>query len=188
MSEELTDLYLWDAVRKSDRKALEMLFDRHYFDLVRSGVVYCQDSEAARDAANEVFCNLWKNRGKLAEVSNVKAYLSTIYRNQLITYFRRQKASRERLKAWKEGIETSQIPYEQILINSQSDTEQKEKVKRAVQLLSPKQKEYLEYKYFLGLSYEEIIEKTGVSMKTLYNTIHEAVKILRENLGEQKKS
>lgn len=188
MIEEITDQNLWDAIRKSDEDALNKLFDRYYFELVRSGIIFCQEPDTARDAANEVFCNLWKNRERLSEVSNAKAYLSTVYRNQLINWFRKNKNYRDRLNIWKEGIEVNQSSYEEVLVNSQIEEEKKEKVRQAIQLLSPKQKEYLEYKYFLGLSYEEIIAKTGVSMKTLYNTIHEAVKTLREKLGEEKKS
>lgn len=188
MIQEITDQHLWDSIRESNVEALNELFDRYYFELVRSGIFFCQEPESARDAANEVFCNLWKNRERLSEVSNVKAYLSTVYRNQLISSFRKNKNYRDRLNSWKEGIEVNQSSYEDMLINSQIEEEKKARVRQAMKLLSPKQKEYLEYKYFLGLSYEEIIAKTGVSMKTLYNTIHEAVKTLREKLGDEKKS
>ena len=73
MLTNLTDKELWTAITDSDRDALAALFQRYYFYLVKSGIVYCQDTELAKDAVNDVFVSLWQRRQKLAAVDNVQA-------------------------------------------------------------------------------------------------------------------
>jgi len=183
MLTNLTDKELWGAIKNSDRQALAELFQRYYFPLVKSGLYYCEDAELAKDAVHDVFLNLWNSRQKLSEVANVKAYLHTTYRNQLYGLLRVETKNKDRLEQWSDTEPVQQPSYEQILIGLQVQEEHKEKLRRAFEKLSPRQKEYLHLKYFEGLSYEQVAEKTGQALKTVYNTTYEAIKLLRKEIS-----
>ena len=182
MLRDLTDKELWAAIKNNDKEALTQLFQRYYFLLVKAGLHYVQDAEPAKDAANDVFFNLWRNRQSLSDVDNVKAYLGTAFRNQLLTLIRRDLRDRDRLEQWHHTEDASQLSYEEIIVALQVKEEQKEKLRRALKQLSPRQKEYLRLKYYEGLSYEQIAEKTGQALKTIYNTTYEAIKALRHEM------
>lgn len=182
MLSNLTDKELWAAIRNGERKALAILFQRYYFYLVKLGLHYCQDPEMAKDAVNDVFLKLWKTRQKLTDASNVKAYLHTIYRNHLYGILRGEMKQKNRMEQWSDTEPVQQPSYEQMLIGLQVQEEQKEKLRRAFAKLSPRQKQYLQLKYFEGLSYEQVAEKTGQALKTVYNTTYEAIKILRREI------
>lgn len=182
MLKELTDKELWAGIRKNDREALAQLFQRYYFILVRAGLQYVQDAELAKDAANDIFYQLWRNRSSLSEVNNVKAYLGTAFRNQVFQLLRRALKEQERLEQWRQAEEPLQISYEDMLVALQVKEAQKEQLRRAMEQLTPRQKEYLHLKFYEGMSYEQIAEKTGQALKTIYNTTYEAIKLLRREI------
>jgi RNA polymerase sigma factor (sigma-70 family) len=182
MLRELSDTELWVRIKNNEQEALTQLFQRHYFFLIRSGLSYVKDPELAKDAANDVFYGLWSNRQSLSDVSNVKAYLSTSFRNQLLKLIRSNIKNKDQLQQWQYPQEDQQVSYEEIMVALQVKEEQKLKLRRALEQLSPRQKEYLQLKYYEGLSYEQIAEKTGQVVKTVYNTVYEAIKILRREI------
>ena len=182
MLQELTDKELWAGIKRNDSEALSQLFQRYYFFLVRSGLQHLPDAELVKDAANDVFYHLWRSRTSLSEVENVKAYLGTAFRNQGFTLLRRNLKDRDRLAQWAQAGEALQSSYEDLLVALQVKEAQRERLHRALERLTPRQKEYLRLKYFEGLSYEQIAARTGQALKTIYNTTYEAIKILRQEV------
>lgn len=65
---DATDKILWINIKKGDHKALTELFQRYYFSLVKMGINYVQNAELAKDAANDVFFNIWLKRETLSDV------------------------------------------------------------------------------------------------------------------------
>ena len=182
MTANASDNELWTGIKNSSQESLAQLFQRYYFYLVKAGIAYAQDVELAKDAANDVFYNLWHNRQRLSEVDNIKAYLNTSYRNQVFALLNRNIKYKGKIEQWQDEQPGLQLSYEEILVSTQLLEEQKEKVRRAIAQLTPRQKEYLELKFYQGLSYEQIAETTGQAVKTVYNTVYEAIKVLRAGM------
>ena len=182
MSTNVSDKDLWNGIKNGSQESLAQLFQRYYFYLVKTGITYARDAELAKDAANDVFYNLWRNRENLSEVGNVKAYLNTSFRNQVFALLGRDLKSRQKMEQWQDEQPGTQLSYEEMLVATQLMEEQKEKVRRAFTQLTPRQKEYLELKFYHGLSYEKIAETTGQAIKTVYNTVYEAIKVLRSEM------
>ncbi len=180
------DKTLWVNIKKSDHTALTQLFQRYYFYLVKIGINYFQDPDLAKDAANDVFFNIWRNRETLSDVENIKAYLKTSYRNHIFLLAKRDLQNTDRLKQWHQDQQEPQHSYEEILIALQIKQEEKEILQRCLEELTPRQKEYLELKFYEGLSYEQIAEQTGQVVKTIYNTVYEAIKVLRQKISLKK--
>ncbi len=186
MQINLDDKTLWVNIKKGNQAALTQLFQRHYFLLVKTGINYLQDPELAKDAANDVFFNIWRNRENLSDVENIKAYLAASYRNRIFLLAKSDLKNTNRLKEWNRDQEETQHSYEEILVTLQVKKEEKEKLLRYLEQLTPRQKEYLQLKFYEGLSYEQIAEQTGQAVKTIYNTIYEAIKILRQKISLKK--
>lgn len=183
MLRELTDKDLWDQIKRDNTDALSELFKRYYFPFVKKGLLVVPDIELVKDSVSEVFYNLWRNRHTLSDVGNVKAYMNSMYRNQVLLAIRENQKYIDRMKQWDQTQESSQISYEEILVAVQQKLINKEKIHRGLALLTPRQKEYIRLKFFEGLTYEQVAQKTGQSIKTVYNTIYKALRLLRQEIN-----
>ncbi|PUZ24618.1 RNA polymerase sigma factor, sigma-70 family [Chitinophaga costaii] len=181
LQEEDNRLY-WEQVRNGDKEALFGLYNNTYFHLLRFGLKCCADDELVKDCVNQLFLSLWDKRARLPAVEQVRAYLFTALRNALLdqqTYQARQGAAARNMASEAEG---SELSYEEIIIRVQHDEELKRKLHLALQLLTPRQTELIRLKFFEGLSYEQIAAQTEQTIKTAYNTVYDAIKVLRHAL------
>lgn len=172
----------WEKMRSGDQQALFELYSLMYFHLIRFGLKISPDDELVKDAVNQIFLNLWEKRSRLPSVDNVKAYLMTTLRRCILDqlfYLNRTNTALGKMIAESGDEEAS---YEEILIRGQQDDDVKKKLGLAIQQLSPRQMELIRLKFFEGLSYEQIAEKTSQTIKTSYNTIYDAIRILRRIL------
>jgi RNA polymerase sigma factor (sigma-70 family) len=48
--------------------------------------------------------------------------------------------------------------------------------------LPNRQKELIALRFYEGLNYEEIVQRTGLSHRTVYNKIHEGIKKLKTDM------
>lgn len=176
----MTDL--WERMRQGDIEAMILLYKQSYGGLLSYGVQLSNCNETAKDAINDVFLNIWENRSKLKSVGNVKAYLFACIRRKVFQ------------SATLNG-KVSSIPADELLFNQATDLSQEEilvaiqqsdeirlKVQKALEKLTNRQRELIQMKYFKGLDYRQIEIETGISMKTAYNTIYNAMKILTNEL------
>ena len=76
----------------------------------------------------------------------------------------------------------NELSYEEIIVRVQRDEELKRKLHRALEQLTPRQIELIRLVFFEGLTYEEVAARTSQSIKTAYNTIYNAIQLLRKLL------
>ena len=172
----------WDKMRLGDRDAMLVLYQYYYNDLLSYGVQLSNSIDTAKDAINDVFLDLWEHHTNLKPVKNVKAYLFACVRRKIFhpVYFNNKVLLAEEV-AFYEGMETS---YEEIWIAMQQSDEIRMKVRAALDKLTERQKELIHLKYFKNMDYREIGLTTGMSLKTAYNTIYNAVKVLTNELRD----
>ena len=182
MNEEEQLIRYWDQLRKGDKQALFELYNRTYFHLVRFGLKVTANDELVKDCVTQLFFQLWDKHARLNAVTQVRAYLFTSLRRMLLDKLDRDSktdAAINRLSA-KEVHE--ELPYEEIIIRVQHDEELRQKLYKAMEQLTPKQKELIRLMFFEGLNYEQVAAHTSQSIKTAYNTIYNAIQVLRKIL------
>jgi RNA polymerase sigma factor (sigma-70 family) len=168
---------LWQKIQKGDKEALFMLYDDLYFHLVRYGLSVHADSDLVKDCIGQLFLKLWDKHARLKDVENVQSYLFTSLRRVILDCLQAENKRRNLHTA-----EDKVASYEEILIAREKDEEMKRNLGFALQSLSPKQIELVRLRFFENLSYEEIASASSQSVKTSYNTIYEALKVLRLKL------
>ena len=118
-----------------------------------------ESEEEAKDAVQDAFVKLWKDRESLYDVSNPKAYCIRLIKNLCLDKIRRQK------------LEFPEELPERISNDGQDDSiDQKERlnmVMEAVKALPDKQRQILWLRTVEGLSYEEISDRLGMTPLTL---------------------
>ncbi len=173
------DSLLLVALRSDDEKALGYLFSTHYNKLYRNGLRWSLDNELCQECIQLVFKDLWQYRRTLSEIDSFEAYLMASLRRRIAKEIQKQKPF-ERLDL--ESLDQRQLPtesYEEILILQETNTATKAQIQKALNELSPRQKEIVVLKYFEELTYTQISERTGLQVDTLYKILHEALKKLK---------
>ncbi len=77
-------------VRAGDETVFQELFEQHYPRLVHIAFQILKDKTASKDAAQEVFVSLWRNREGLAEQMTFRSYLKRGVVNRAILIIRLQ--------------------------------------------------------------------------------------------------
>lgn len=178
------DRNYWEEMRLGNQQALFELYHLQYFHLVRFGLKINADDELVKDCVNQLFLNLWDKRERLHPVENVRAYLMTSMRRCMLDQLSYVHKTNTALSKMLAEAEWNELSYEDILIGVQRDDALKEKLKNAIRQLSPRQMELIQLKFFEGLSYEQIAIRTSQTVKTAYNTIYDAIKVLRKLLKQ----
>jgi RNA polymerase sigma-70 factor (ECF subfamily) len=182
MSNEEENRIHWENIRQSNMDALLALHGNTYFHLIRFGLKQFADDELIKDCVNQLFLQLWDKRAKLQPVLQVRSYLFTALRHMILDELSYQDKMDNAISRMTGETASAELSYEEIIINVQHDEEIKQKLREAMRQLTPRQKELIQLKFFDGLSYEQIAEQTSQTVKTAYNTVYDAIKLLRKLL------
>ena len=172
----------WKEMKEGSKTAFLNIYHENYNILFSYGFSLTCDKEITKDCIQDMFLEIWNTRISInSDVQNVRSYLCTWLRRKISRV--QSKISKERYsKSCFEEPDRNISSYETLLIAFQDDEEKKERLMRALSHLTKKQLEIIRYKFFKNLSYEEIANKTNLTIRTIYNTIHIAVRQLREDV------
>lgn len=175
----------WIKLRNGDQEALLELYNTHYLGLLNYGLKLTGDRTLTNESITQVLLRLWDNRMRLPEVENVRSYLLTCLRNEMLAQFKaeaKRNSDNQLIKFRQENCEPS---YEEYLVAIQADKESKARLYRAFEKLTAREKELLKMKFFEDLDYDEIASRCRITKRTAYNIIHAAVKTLKAELVQQ---
>ena len=173
----------WNCMKEGSKDAFLNIYQENYMALFAYGFSITCDKELTKDCIQEMFLEIWDSRASLnSDVQNVRSYLCT---------WLRRKISRNKAHTIKEkfseknaaGSEPNEMCYEQLLVAFQETEEKKEKLSRALSHLTKKQVEIIRLKFFENLSYTAIAAVTGLTTRTVYNTIYLAIQHLRDDVS-----
>lgn len=175
------DILTWNGMRAGNQKDLHAIYTSYYNDLLRYGIFLTADILLAKDHINILFVRLWSTRDKLPEVKNPKAYIITCYKNELL--FRKKKVGIELIfpQSYLDMDLVSTVSIEDTIIELQDYEILKSRVKHLLNSLSDRQRLLIQLRFIEEMSYEEIATQEGISVRTVYNSIHESLKLLRVN-------
>ncbi len=185
MDNQTTASYLqhWQAFRLHNEQSLYWLYHAEYDRFYRYGLLSAQDPHLVKSAINAVFIDLWTRRQSLPDVENVRGYLFICFKRRLFHALRAEKDNAVSLpENWPQHLAESS--YEDALIGHELDARRKEQIRRALDTLTERQRSCIRMRFFEELSYEEIAEQTNTTVRTVYNTIHNAINRLRQELGD----
>lgn len=170
---------LTEQLKSGDKEALFSLMSLHYNDLFRYGMKFTADKDLTKDVIGQFFLHVWDHRQKFCSAENGTAYLVVSFKRYLIDYLR--KISRQ-LNISEQQAEAYEYPYEDYLVAWQSEETIKRLLKGAIDELPERQRELVRLRFYEQLSHEEIARQTSLSLRTVYNKLHEAIKKLRNPL------
>ena len=160
-------------LKQDDERAFDALF-RHYSALVyRFAYSYLKSRPAAEEIVQECFIKIWERRAQLRDDVPLKGYLFTTAHHAVLNELRRDQhhlrlhgqvaaAAGPASVANEVEYHAMEAPYQAALAH-----------------LPPKQREAFVLSRQQGLSYPEIAERQGVSVKTVEAHMMQALKTIR---------
>lgn len=173
---------LWTRFRQGDRGAFAEIYFTHYESLLNYGRRFTPDAPLVEDAIQDLFVELWQYHATLSATTSVRFYLLRALRNQL---------SRRLQSPFQSLGETDALPFdaqysfEQQWMDAQDEQETWVTLRRAINGLTPRQREVVYLRFFNDLDYAEVAAVMGLSYQATRNQVYLALKALREHLPAQ---
>lgn len=178
LSGDYNEKSLLCLLAQGDHFAFERLFFAHK-DKLYSFLFHLTGSESvAQDILQDVFLKIWLKREDCESINNFSSYLFKAARNQAINGFKRNG------RAFLLIAELGREPV--VTVDTDNPVLAKELkvlLRRAIDSLPTQQRKVFELSRNEGFKYEEIAERLGISAATVRNHMIQALKKIREHIG-----
>ncbi|MDB5277403.1 MAG: hypothetical protein JWR61_2358 [Ferruginibacter sp.] len=176
------DEELWLGLRHGDKEMLVALYQQYYHCLLFLGLKQNSNASLVKDAIHELFLYLWEKRDTLQPARNIKNYLVTSLLRKLAADCKNCQKQGALHIAWVETMNETCLNPEEKLVAKEQHIQLGTLLSSQINELPGRQKELIVLKFYEGLAYEDIVQRTGLSHRTVYNKIHEGLKRLKSNL------
>ncbi len=173
---------------KGREECLKILIDRHKNRIYSYILMMVKNQELAEDIFQDTFIKVITNlkKGKYVENGKFSSWVMRISHNLIIDYFRKQKNLRT--------VSNDANDYDLLNSPKYSDTNIEDQlvisqilkeVGELVEYLPDNQKEVVKMRHYMGLSFKEIAEETGVSINTALGRMRYALINMRTMVEEK---
>ena len=166
------------------RKGLEALMSLYSNDLFLFVRGIVNNNEVAEELVSDVFVKIWSKRDHFLTISNIKAYLFILARNESISFIRKSK--KMKIISLEEVGDYYSIPLESDG-SELFDQEMIDKINVAIEGLPSKCKMAFCLAKINGLKYKDIAEIMEISPRTIKNHIAYALEKICTEVGISKK-
>jgi RNA polymerase sigma factor (sigma-70 family) len=177
-----SDLKIWNDFRKGKPYALSHIYHLHVQMLFRYGKKFSLDDELIKDTIQDLFFDLIRTRENLGETDNICFYLMASFRRKLA-----KSMNRRTLVEYRDDKEmTAEIVFsaEHDLIGKEELSQREHTVRKALAVLTPRQREILFYKYTCNFSYEQICEIMKLQYDSARKQVSRALKSMKDILAD----
>jgi len=173
LQEHYTDEALLAWLKKDADKAIELLFRQYYSYVVKMVYRVVPQAMVAEDLAQDIFFEMWRRKDQL-NVTSIRAYLRRAALNRTLNYLRDRKIKWEDDKELP-GLQSEDTPT----LQTMETAELEQRIEQAIDQLPERCRLVFVLSRFDELSYQEIADQLGISVKTVENQISKALKYLR---------
>jgi RNA polymerase sigma-70 factor (ECF subfamily) len=155
----------------------ESLFKKHYEELISLSFNIIRDKDSAKDVVQEVFVNLWKNKGSINFGGQIKHYLFKATAHTSLNHLRSSRKlyrleDYDQVKHLAANPGTETASFKELELRSRQAIDRLPAQCKTIFLLSRHE----------GLKYQEIADTLGLSVKTVETQMGIALKKLRDDL------
>ena len=161
-----------------DEDAFCELYAAYKNRLLYFAMKFVKSREFAEDIFQDAFTVVWQSRRFINPDASFSSYLYTIVRNRILNQIR-DMANEDKLKEHilSHAVDSANEKNNKILFDDLKDV-----VSRALEQLTPRQREVFNMSRDLQMSHKEIAEALGVSVNTVQEHISVSLKVIRAYL------
>src|SRR5256886_3037695 len=175
----LSDQELMRIVQAGDFSPASEIYDRYSSRIYNFAYRFLKNSEAAEDAAQEVFVKMLKHANQFHGDAKLSTWLFSITANWCRDYLRK---ADNKAKEAEDVLITLPAPNELSPERRLEQREDEHRVQRALSALTPEQREAILLSRYQGLSYAEIAEIAGCSEGAVKTRVFRAMETLKKAL------
>lgn len=164
-----------------DEDAFCELYAAYKNRLIYFAMRFLKSREYAEDIFQDAFTVIWESRSFINPDASFSSYLYTIVHNRILNQLR-ELESADRLK---EHILSQAVDYNNDTSDEIFAHDLQELITRALQQLTPRQREVFEMSREKQMSHKEIAEALGISVNTVQEHISISLRILRNYLEKK---
>ena len=173
------ELFILNRMVEGDKEAFRFFFDKYYTDLCNLVNFYLHNPVISEEIVQDIYVYFWEKKENIKIDSSVKSYLIKASKNKSLNYLRDEK---RKLNIHEQLTKVNEKEYSMTTENSMDARWLRDLINRSVDSLPPKCREIFILVKGKELSYKEIAEQLGISVKTVENQMGKALKNLREAL------
>lgn len=180
---------LWVKFLEGNTHAFETIIKLFYNDMYHYGFCFTKDVYLLKDAIQDIFLTLWKNRATIGKTTAVKFYLLKSLRRKLAEHINQGK--RYSLKADNKDFENLfelQLNKEDAIIYDETNSAITEQLRNAVKKLSKRQQEIIFLRFYNNAGFNEIADTMNLSHQSVYNLLHNSINRLKDITHQKEKS
>lgn len=172
----------WQQFISGDDDSYCWIYTTYVKKLYQYGLCFTSDAELVKDCIQDLFAYLYRSRAHLGIPNNIKVYLFTSLRNNLIKAIHKE--------AITESIENKDMPFlleltvEEQFIRDEQCVNERERVEKVLSLLTSRQKEIIYYRFIQEMSMEEICTLMDLNYQSAQNLIQRSLKKVRATFGD----
>lgn len=163
---------------EGDEDAFCELYAAYKNRLIYFAMRFLKSREYAEDIFQDAFAVVWQGRGFINPDASFSAYLYTIVRNRILNQLRdlsNQDKLREQILS--QAVNYTNETKDEIIAN-----DLRQFISRALQQLTPRQREIFQMSRERQMSHREIAEVLGISVNTVQESISISLRTLRTYL------
>jgi RNA polymerase sigma-70 factor (ECF subfamily) len=176
-----SDHELLIALHCGDKKAFEALYFRYFAPLANYAYKKLQDEYVVTELVQDVFVDIWKKRETLDTEREVAGLLYAMLRNKALHELRARLIQSKHIE---EFTQLHKNDMADVVTDELYARQMEEKMRQAVNRLSPQCKNAFTLSRYEHLSYKEIAEKMSISVNTVEKHIGKALQHLRQEFQE----
>lgn len=172
------DKQLWLKIAAGDRQAYAEAYRFYYRRFYNYGRKFTDDEALLQDSIQETLLIVWEKRHSFSTIDHPATYFYTSFRNALLRKLKWQR----RITRETGAIDGPEFGADQLIISKETEAGVKERLQKALNSLTPRQREAIFLRFYEGLSYEEVAAVLRITTKATYKIMARALLQLKEQL------
>jgi len=178
------DADIWKHFKDGEEWALVFIYSEYAEKLYRYGLKFTSEITYIEDSLQDLFAELIKKRKRLGKTDNIFFYLMKSYKRMLL-----RKIQTEKKFVSKDFFEKYPFDFtcsiEQKYIMNENSAHKTKILFKALNDLTPRQKEAIYLRYTKEMNYVEIADLMDISLEACRNLISKAVSILQKLISKE---
>lgn len=178
------DADIWKHFKDGEEWALVFIYSEYAEKLYRYGLKFTSEITYIEDSLQDLFAELIKKRKRLGKTDNIFFYLMKSYKRMLL-----RKIQTEKKFVSKDFFEKYPFDFtcsiEQQYIMNEISAHKSKILLKALNDLTPRQKEAIYLRYTKEMNYVEIADLMDISLEACRNLISKAVSILQKLISKE---
>ncbi len=179
---DLSDEILWSSLKEGNLKSFSILFKKFYPLLYNYGLKISKDEAITEDALQDFFIYVYEHKENLSDLKSIAPYLFSSFRRFII-----KKINKNKKYSFLRNLDSNIIDInftpEELITHQESITFRNKNLIKLINQLPKRQKEVIYLKFNCNFGAKEIAETMEINYQSVINTLHKAIKYLREEIA-----